>query len=91
MEDNLVKVGGITLLKHSEEEYEYEDEGKGLNFYFVIDEPHEVAIIVFDDSLPKEKSNEACLGTLSAECLADAVKETTYITKQNVNDFVMWK
>lgn len=91
MDSNFVIVGEKLLTKHSEEEYEYVDKKKELNFYFVMDEPDEVAIIVFDDLSPKDKSNEACLGTLFVESLEEAVKETSYITKDNVSKFIMWE
>lgn len=91
MKNDLVQISGVLLTKHSNEEYDYTDKKKELNFHFVVDKPDEVTIIVFDDLLPREKTNEAHLGVLFAESLEEAIEETNYITKENVSEFIMWQ
>jgi|GEM_PF-5598608 len=89
MKPKIINIAGYPITQISENEYEFENPEQDLDFCFLMDEPEEVTVIVFDSLIPPNNNKEASLGFFYVENLEEAVSEAVQVTKANVNEFVM--
>ncbi len=90
MKKNIVQIGDYLISKVDENEYQYTNASQELEFHFVVDEPDDIIVFVFDSLIPNNSPDEGFLGAFNASSLEEAVSDIPHLTKDNLKDCVMW-
>jgi hypothetical protein len=92
VEYKTIKIGKHSLKQFDEDEYSFENPKEELEFSFVITEPDEMAVIIFDSLLSHDGGANSSLGVFFvSNNLKEAVSEAMLVTKENVSSIIMWQ
>jgi len=87
MEKQTVEIGGYSITKLNDTDYEAANPLQELDFYFEADDPEEVKVFVFDSLKPTKGKDDPCLAVFYAADLEEAVTDVMKFTKADIKNY----